>query len=99
MPVQGRALPQSQVLPLLQQQVPGTAVQRQYLQHLVGIGSANSEIHTDLAVQLVSWAASQMPPVNPRCAASWCKPAAADLLLHLSRDDVHGHEALCLGAP
>ena len=88
MPVQGRTLPQSQVLPLLQQQAPGTAVQRQYLQHLVGIGSADSEIHTDLAVQLVSWAASQMPPVNPRCAASWCKPVAADQLTMLEKQSL-----------
>ena len=55
------------MLPLLRSSGQEAAGQlRMYLQHLVSQGSSEASIHTELAVQLVDWAAAQMPAADPR---------------------------------
>lgn len=49
---------------------PGRGVLREYLAHLVAQGSADPELHTQLALQLAAWAASLLPPADPGCAFS-----------------------------
>ena len=67
---QARPLLVAEVLALLREAgQAGQGVLRAYLAHLVAQGSTDAGLHTQLALQLASWAASLLPAASPRCTA------------------------------
>ena len=66
--LQARVLSIPEVLVLLQEAAAGSQwVLREFLAHQVALGSTDASLHTQLALQLIAWAAALLPPPRPRC--------------------------------